>query len=76
MNEPKRIINMRVHNYVDGSKQLIFEVAATKECVGEIYIAFDDVGYLPVFAHLFADWVSLMQPLVKRNGKQSSFIEV
>jgi hypothetical protein len=57
VSEPKRI-NCRVHNVDDGSKHLVFEVAGTGECVGEVRVVASDAGYLPVISHLFAQWVS------------------
>ena len=52
-----RRINLRVHSVTDGSKQLVFEDATTRECVGEIRVLAKDAGYLPVMATLFERWV-------------------
>lgn len=56
MAEPRRV-NVRVHEVADGSKQLVFEIAGTGECVGEMRVAFQP-GYLPVMVQLFTQWAS------------------
>jgi hypothetical protein len=56
MSEEVKKINCRVVSVVDGSKQLIFEVAGTRECVGEVRISSVHAGYLPVMAELIEIW--------------------
>jgi len=55
MAEPRRV-NVRVHEVADGSKHLVFEIAGTGECVGEVRVVASDPGYLPVMAALFTRW--------------------
>jgi hypothetical protein len=72
MPEPRRV-NVNVHEVADGSKQLVFEIAGTGECVGEMRVAFQP-GYLPVMAQLFAQWAGgarIIQPGVGDSVKRA-----
>jgi hypothetical protein len=61
--KPELKINCRVMTVVGGGYQLIFEVAATQECVGELRLGVLDERYLPTISQLFAHWVN------KKRGK-------
>lgn len=51
-------VNCRVHNVADGSKHLVFTVAGTSQCVGELRLT-GDPQYLLVMASLFSQWASM-----------------
>lgn len=51
-------VNCRGLNVADGSKQLVFTIAGTDRCVGEMRWT-GDPQYLLVIAQLFSDWASI-----------------
>lgn len=51
-------VNCRVHNVADGSKHLVFTIAGTSQCVGELRLT-GDPQYLLVMATLFSEWASI-----------------
>lgn len=63
-----RKINLHARNHADGSKTLVFEAEGTRECVAEIRIAYENVGYLPTISELFSNWARVMNPIVRSNG--------
>jgi len=54
MSAPQQRVNCRVLDVASGGKHLVFEVAGTKEVVGEVRVVTADPRYLRTIGELFA----------------------